>query len=97
MLLGCGVGAGVYFLLHVEFVHELVSEQVALDETSVKIIAGRRRCAGDVYVPRDVFGKRRQSKRRSPVGMFLHLFDRGVEKVTGGYAAILGRSSLAAS
>jgi len=30
-------------------------------------------------------------KKRGPLGMFLHLFDRGVEKVTGGYAAVLRR------
>ena len=29
------------------------------------------------------------AKKRGPLGMFLHLFDRGVEKVTGGYAAFL--------
>ncbi|WP_373650228.1 efflux RND transporter permease subunit [Schlesneria sp. DSM 10557] len=28
-------------------------------------------------------------KRRGPLGILLHLFDRGVEKVTGGYAAFL--------
>lgn len=28
-------------------------------------------------------------KKRGPLGLFLHLFDRGVEKVTGGYAAFL--------
>jgi HAE1 family hydrophobic/amphiphilic exporter-1 len=30
-----------------------------------------------------------QVKRRGPLGMLLHLFERGVEKVTGGYAAVL--------
>ncbi|MBX9677827.1 MAG: efflux RND transporter permease subunit [Gemmataceae bacterium] len=30
-------------------------------------------------------------KKRGPIGMFLHLFDRAVEKVTGGYAAVLRR------
>lgn len=30
-----------------------------------------------------------QPKKRGPLGMLLHLFDRGVEKVTGGYAAFL--------
>jgi len=30
-----------------------------------------------------------QPKKRGPLGMFLHLFDRGVEKVTAGYAAVL--------
>src|SRR6201999_3365968 len=29
------------------------------------------------------------TKKRGPIGMFLHLFDRGVEKITGGYAAFL--------
>jgi len=31
------------------------------------------------------------AKKRGPLGIFLHLFDRGVEKVTGGYAGILRR------
>ena len=30
-------------------------------------------------------------KWRGPLALFLHLFDRGVEKVTGGYAAVLRR------
>ncbi len=29
-------------------------------------------------------------KKRGPLGMFLHMFDRGVEKVTSGYASFLG-------
>jgi HAE1 family hydrophobic/amphiphilic exporter-1 len=29
------------------------------------------------------------AKKRGPLGVLLHLFDRGVEKMTGGYAAIL--------
>ena len=32
-----------------------------------------------------------QVKKRGPLAMLLHLFDRGVEKVTGGYAAFLRR------
>ncbi len=32
-----------------------------------------------------------QPKKRGPLGMLLHLFDRGVEQVTGGYAALLRR------
>ena len=31
------------------------------------------------------------AKKRGPLGRLLHLFDRGVEKVTGGYAAFLRR------
>jgi HAE1 family hydrophobic/amphiphilic exporter-1 len=30
-------------------------------------------------------------KKRGPLGMLLHIFDRAVEKVTGGYAAVLRR------
>jgi HAE1 family hydrophobic/amphiphilic exporter-1 len=30
-------------------------------------------------------------KKRGPLGMLLHFFDRGVEKVTGGYAGVLRR------
>src|SRR5215469_14297219 len=29
------------------------------------------------------------AQKRGPLGLFLHIFDRGVEKVTGGYAAFL--------
>src|ERR1700730_2484919 len=32
-----------------------------------------------------------QVKKRGPLAMVLHLFDRGVEKVTGGYAVVLRR------
>ena len=32
-----------------------------------------------------------EKKKRGPLAILLHLFDRGVEKVTGGYAAILRR------
>lgn len=32
-----------------------------------------------------------KKKWRGPLAIFLHLFDRGVEKVTGGYAAVLRR------
>ncbi len=32
-----------------------------------------------------------QVKKRGPLATLLHIFDRGVEKVTGGYASLLGR------
>ena len=32
--LGLACGYGIYRLLHVEFVHELVSEQLPLDDTA---------------------------------------------------------------
>src|SRR5262249_48025831 len=32
-----------------------------------------------------------QKKKRGPLALLLHAFDRGVEKVTGGYAAVLRR------
>lgn len=91
VLLGLAVGAGAYYLLHQELVHELVSEQVRLTETRIQIVAGVVAVLG-VLTFRAVFsGSDGTEKKRGPLGMFLRLFDRGVEVVTRGYAAMLGR------
>ncbi len=91
VLLGLGVGAGAYYLLHVEIVHEIVSEQVALTDTRVWIIAGVVSLLAILTFRASFSGSDGSEKKRGPLGIFLHLFDRGVEKVTSGYAAILGR------
>jgi multidrug efflux pump subunit AcrB len=90
LLLGMGVGAGAYYLLHNEFVHELVSEQFLLTETRTQVIAGVVALLAVLTFRAGLSGSDGSAKKRGPLGMFLHLFDRGVEKVTGGYAAILG-------
>tara|TARA_R110002095_G_scaffold215803_1_gene211049 strand:+ start:2214 stop:5648 length:3435 start_codon:yes stop_codon:yes gene_type:complete len=90
VLLGLAVGAGIYFLLHNELIHEVISEQVALNETRVQIIVGIVAVLAILSFRAAFSGSDGSQKKRSPLGIFLHLFDRGVEKVTGGYAAILG-------
>lgn len=91
VILGLAVGVGIYFLLHNEFVHELISEQVMLDEFRTRITAGVIAVLA-IFTFRSTFsGADGSEKKRGPLGIFLHLFDQGVEKVTGGYAAILKR------
>ncbi|TWT73891.1 efflux RND transporter permease subunit [Allorhodopirellula solitaria] len=91
ILLALAVGAAVYALLHVEIVHEVISEQVALTETTVRVIVGIATALA-VFAFRAKFsGFDGEEKKRSPLGMFLYGFDRGVEKITDGYAGILRR------
>jgi len=92
ILLGAAAGVGIYYLMHVEFVHELVHEQVHLTEQRVMGIAG-------VFAVLFMFTFRSvlsgsepgEVKKRGPLGIFLHVFNQGVEFVTAGYAAILRR------
>ena len=92
VLLGAAVGVGIYFLLHNELVHELLAEQITLTETKTDVIAGVIAVLMFFTFRSIVFGKR--AGRGKEAGAARHLparFDRGVEKVTGGYAAILRR------
>ncbi len=91
VILGTSVGAGTYFLLQNEFIHELVSEQFELTETRLWVIVGTVALFAIMSFGATLSGADGGKKKRGPLGILLHLFDRGVEKVTGGYAAILGR------
>ncbi|MGV3483647.1 MAG: efflux RND transporter permease subunit [Planctomycetaceae bacterium] len=91
LLLGLAVGAGIYLLLHNEFIHELVSEQIPLTETIARGIAGTVAVLAMLSFRAVFSGSDGNQKKRGPLGIFLKLFDQGVEKVTGGYAAILRR------
>ncbi|SMP73081.1 hydrophobe/amphiphile efflux-1 (HAE1) family protein [Neorhodopirellula lusitana] len=92
IVLGLCVGVGFYFLLHNEFVHELVNEQFPLTQTRVYVMSGIVAVMG-MFTFRSMFSgsEEGEKKVRGPLGIFLHAFDRGVEKVTGGYAAVLTR------
>ncbi|WP_404307157.1 efflux RND transporter permease subunit [Neorhodopirellula lusitana] len=92
ILLGLCVGVAFYFLLHNEFVHELVNEQFPLTQTRVYVMSGIVAVLG-MFTFRSMFSgsEEGEKKVRGPLGIFLHAFDRGVEKVTGGYAAVLTR------
>ncbi|MFY9256872.1 MAG: efflux RND transporter permease subunit [Fuerstiella sp.] len=89
VLLGLGVGVGVYYLLHNPFVHELVSEQFELTPRRMWTIVGFVSLMAIMTFRATFSGGDGGARKRGPLGMFLHLFDQGVEKVTGGYAAIL--------
>ena len=89
LLLGATVGLGVLYLLHIEIVHEVVSEQIELNNTRVHIIAGVVGVLAALAFRSAFSGFDGSSKKLNPISLFLHLFDRGVEKVTGGYASIL--------
>lgn len=91
VLLGGAVGVGVYYLLQNEFVHELVSEQVPLTETRIQIVAVAAAVLGLLSFRAVFSGSDGTEKKRGPLGVFLRQFDRGVEIVTKGYAAVLGR------
>ncbi|MCA9009453.1 MAG: efflux RND transporter permease subunit, partial [Planctomycetaceae bacterium] len=92
VVLGGAAGAGVYYLLQIEFVHELVSEQVELTAVRELVIAGVVAVLF-MFTFRSVFSGSEpgETKKRGPLGIFLHAFDRGVVYVTGGYAAVLRR------
>lgn len=90
VLLGLGAGFGVYYLLNIEFIHELVSEQFPLTEYRVIAIAAVMAVLFILTFRSVLSGSEPgEKKKRGPIGIFLHVFNEGVEKVTGGYAAIL--------
>lgn len=92
VLLGSGLAVGLYFLLHVPIVHELVSEQVALNPQRINIICGVFAVLAILSFRSAFSGSEPgEEKVRGPLGIFLHLFDRAVVLVTGGYVAIVDR------
>lgn len=90
VLLGLAAGYGIYELLHVEMVHELVSEQVQLNETRV-IIIGAVMAVLFMLTFRSMFSGSEpgEEKVRGPIGIFVKMFDWGVIKVTAAYVAIV--------
>ena len=92
VLLGMASGFGLLRLLHVEFVHELVSEQVPLTERNTRIIAGAFAVLMAFTFRSILSGSEPgETKKRGPLGIFLHAFDVFVKKITNGYAAVVGR------
>lgn len=91
IVLGAATGYGVYELLHIEIVHEVISEQFTLTPTRMIVI-------GSVMAVLFTFSYRAalsgsepgEKKKRGPIGSFLHVFDRAVEGVTAGYTGLVG-------
>ena len=90
IVLGLAVGGGVYYVLQIEIVHEVLSEQIDLSEDRLRIIAGVVAVVAILSFRAAFSGSDGSRKVRGPLGIFLRLFDRAVEKVTGAYAGILG-------
>lgn len=89
---GCGVGYGMYHLLHNQVVHELVSEQVHITEERSIIIS----CVVGllaILTFRSILSGSEPGERKvlGPLGVFLYVFERAVEKVTGGFVGIVNR------
>jgi HAE1 family hydrophobic/amphiphilic exporter-1 len=90
--LGLLAGYGVYLLLHVELVHELVSEQVHLTNNRVIGIACVMALLFVLTFRSMLSGSEPgEVKVRGPLGIFLHYFNWGVDVVTNGFVAIVSR------
>ncbi len=90
ILLGLGVGYGIFRLLEVEIVHELVSEQMTLTETKMIVIGGVVAVLA-ILTFRSMFSGSEpgEEKKRGPLGIFVHQFNRGVDVVTNGFVALV--------
>ncbi len=91
VFLGAAVGYGVYELLHVEIVHEVLSEQVELTHMRTVII-GVVMAVLFAFTFRAVFSgsEPNEKKKKGPIGIFLYYFDWGVDKVTNAFTWIVG-------
>ena len=91
LLLGLGAGYGVYRLLEIHLIHEIISEQFPLNETRSIIVS----CIAAVLFIMTFRAALSESdathqKKRGPLALFLYYFNQLVEWVTGAYAAIVG-------
>jgi multidrug efflux pump subunit AcrB len=92
VILGLGAGYIVYLLLHIELIHELVSEQIHLNETRVIIIAAVMAVLFILTFRSMLSGSEPgEVKLRGPLGIFLHYFNWGVEVVTSAFVAIVSQ------
>ncbi len=91
LLLATAVGAAVYALLHVEIVHAVVSEQIRLTEMRIGVISGGMALLAFLTFRAAFSGGEETARRRSPLEMFLHMFDRAVEQITSLYASLVDR------
>ena len=90
-ILGLAAGAACYGLLHIPLVHEVISEQLELTDERVWIISGVVALLGILTFAAKFSGSKGGKLYKSPIGMFLHLFDRAVERVTGVFGFIVDK------
>ena len=88
--LGLGAGYGIFELLHIHIIHELVSEQVHLTETNTVIIACVMAVLFIFTFRSSLSGSEpNEEKKRGPIGVFVYWFDRAVVLVTRAYVGIV--------
>lgn len=91
VLLGLAAGYSVYRLLHVEIVHELISEQFPLNETRELVIGGVLAALFILTFRAALSGSEPgEAKKRGPLGIFLHQFNRLVDFVTNAFVGLVG-------
>lgn len=90
VLLGLSAGFGVYCLLNVQLIHEIISEQLPLNENIMLVVSGVMTTIFIMTFRSVLSGSEPgDEKKLGPIGVLLHLFNRFVERITGGYVAIL--------
>lgn len=91
LALGLACGYGIHRLLHIEQVHELVSEQLPLNEFRIRVIAAIMALFFVLTFRSQFSGSEPGEKKiRSPLGMFLRWFNWGVDLVTSAFVTIVG-------
>ncbi|MCA9620950.1 MAG: efflux RND transporter permease subunit, partial [Myxococcales bacterium] len=91
VVLGLLVGVMAVFVLHNHIVHGLLEEQIELTELKIYIISAMIAGLATMSFRASFSGTDGEVKKRGPVGIFVKWFDRGIERVTGIYAAIIRR------
>lgn len=91
IVLGILVGVGVYFALHNHILNELVSEQLELTKLRIVVISALVALLAFFSFRASFSGSDGGERKRGPIAAFVHQFDRGVQKVTRFYAAVVSR------
>ena len=90
IVLGLGSGYGVYELLHVEIVHEVISEQLELTHDRMMIIGGVVAVLFFFTFRSMLSGSEPgERKLRGPIGIFLYYFNLFVDLITNAFVAIV--------
>src|SRR5262245_3471456 len=94
VVLGLAAGYGIYSLLHIELIHELVAEQIALNETR-EIIIGAIMAVLFILTFRSMLSgsELNEEKKRGPLGIFFKQLNRALEGVTAGFVDVVSRIS----
>ncbi len=90
LLLALAAAYGVYEVLHIEIVHEVISEQVQLTEQRMQIFGGIM-VVLFFFTFRAMFSGSEpgETKKKGPLGIFLHIFNKGVDLVTAGFVGVV--------